>query len=52
LLKEEVLKMKLPAKRVYVVHIKSQYLKLVKKELRELGIESVELLKDGDVIRL
>jgi ribonuclease BN (tRNA processing enzyme) len=52
LLKEELLKIKLTPKKIYVIHIKSQYLKLVKKELRELGIESLALLKEGDVIRL
>ena len=52
LLKEELSKMKLSPKRVYVIHIKSQFLKLVKKELKELGIESPALLKEGDVIRL
>jgi ribonuclease BN (tRNA processing enzyme) len=52
LLKEELLKMKLSPKKTYVIHIKSQYLKLVKKELKELGIENVALLKEGDVIRL
>jgi ribonuclease BN (tRNA processing enzyme) len=52
LLKEELLKMKLSPKRIYVIHIKSQFLKLVKKELKELGIESLALLKEGDVIRL
>jgi hypothetical protein len=52
LLKEELLKMKLCPKRVYAIHIKSQYLRLVKKELKELGIESPALLKEGDVIRV
>jgi ribonuclease BN (tRNA processing enzyme) len=52
LLKEELLKMKLPPRRIYVIHIKSQYIKLIKKELRESGIESLALLKEGDVIRL
>ena len=52
LLKEELLKMKRSPKRIYVIHIKSQYFKLVKKELKELGIESLALLKEGDIIRL
>jgi ribonuclease BN (tRNA processing enzyme) len=52
LLKEELLKIKLSPKKTYVIHIKSQYLKLVKKELKGLGIESLALLNEGDVIRL
>ncbi len=52
LLKEELLKMKPSPKKTYVIHIKSQYLKLVKRELRELAIESLALLNEGDVIRL
>jgi len=52
LLKKELLKIKLSPKRVYVVHIKPPYFKLVKKELRELEIENLALLKEGDSIRL
>jgi ribonuclease BN (tRNA processing enzyme) len=52
LLKEELLKMKLNPEKTYVIHIKPQYLKRVKKELKELGIESLALLEEGDVIRL
>ena len=52
LLKEELLKMKRSPKRIYAIHIKSQYLKLVKNELKDLGIERLALLKEGDVIRL
>jgi hypothetical protein len=52
LLKEQLLKIKLSPKRIYVMHIKSQYFKPVKKELKELGIESLALLIEGDVIRL
>jgi ribonuclease BN (tRNA processing enzyme) len=52
LLKEELLKIKPCPKKIYAIHIKSQYFKLVKKELKELGIESLALLSEGDVIRL
>ncbi len=52
LLKKELLRMKLSPKKIYAIHIKSQYFKLVGKELKELGIESLALLKDGDVIKL
>jgi ribonuclease BN (tRNA processing enzyme) len=52
LLKEELLKMKLGPKKVYAIHIKSQYLKLVKKELEELKAKNLALLKEGDIIRL
>jgi ribonuclease BN (tRNA processing enzyme) len=52
LLKEELLKMKRSPKRVYVIHIKSQYFKLVKKELEKLEAKNLALLKEGDIIRL
>jgi len=52
LLKEEILKMKLRPKRIYVIHIKSQYFKLVKKELEELETKDLALLKEGDIIGL
>jgi ribonuclease BN (tRNA processing enzyme) len=52
LLKEELLKMKLSPKRIYIIHIKSQHFKLVKKELEELKIKNLALLNEGDVIRL
>ncbi len=52
LLKEELMKMKLSPKRIYITHIKSQYFKLVKKELKELGIGSLALLEEGDIIRV
>ena len=52
LLKEELTKIKPSPKRIYVIHIKSQYFKMVKKELKQLGIESLAMLNEGDVIRL
>ena len=52
LLKEELLKMKRSPKRIYVIHIKSQYFKLIKKELEELETKNLALLKEGDIIRL
>jgi hypothetical protein len=44
--------MKFSPKRIYVIHIKPQYFKLVKKELGELKIKNLALLNEGDVIRL
>jgi ribonuclease BN (tRNA processing enzyme) len=52
LLKKELLKMKFSPKRIYVIHIKPQYFKRVKKELEELEMENLALLYEGDVIRL
>ncbi len=40
------------SKRIYVIHIKPQYFKLVKKELEELETKNLALLKEGDIIRL
>jgi len=44
--------MKFSPKGIYVIHVKPQFFKRVKKELDELKIKNLALLNEGDVIRL
>jgi hypothetical protein len=38
--------------RVCITHLKPQYLKTIKDELRELGIKNLKLLRDGETIKV
>jgi ribonuclease BN (tRNA processing enzyme) len=52
LLKKELLKIKPHPERILVVHIKPQYSKTIKSELRKLKIKNLRLLKDGETIKI
>jgi len=52
LLRKELLKIDPPPDRIYITHLKPQYFKTIKAELRNLRIPSLRLLKDGEVIRV
>jgi len=52
LIKKELLKMKYPPERIYITHLKPQFLKTVKTELKKLGIKNLQLLRDGETIEV
>jgi ribonuclease BN (tRNA processing enzyme) len=52
LLQHEILKMSNPPGSVCIAHIKPQYSKKIKEELRKLKIRNLSVLKDGDTIRV
>ena len=52
LLKNEILKMEPPPKRIYITHLKPQYLSKIKKELNKLNLNNLKLLKGEDTINV
>lgn len=52
LLKEEIRKIKQMPDRIYITHIKPQYLKAVRAEIEKLGMKNIKLLKEGDRITI
>jgi ribonuclease BN (tRNA processing enzyme) len=52
LLRDELSKMEPLPERVYVTHLKTQYYQTIQKELQELGINNLRVLKDGETIRV
>jgi ribonuclease BN (tRNA processing enzyme) len=52
LIKKELLKMKYSPERIYITHLKPQFLKTVKTELKKLGIKNLRLLRDGETIEV
>jgi ribonuclease BN (tRNA processing enzyme) len=52
LLKNEILKMETPPKRIYITHIKPQYLSKTKKELNKLNLNNLQLLKGKETINV
>ncbi len=52
LLKKELLKMKQMPGRIYITHLKPQYFKAIKNEVRRLRIKNLRLLRDGETIRI
>lgn len=52
LLKEELLKIRCKPENIYITHIKPQYLKAIKEELKKLRIKNLMILKDGDTISI
>jgi len=52
LLKAELLKIKPVPERIYVTHMKTQYHKLIQKEVSDLRIHNLRVLKDGEIIRV
>ena len=52
LLEKEISKMRNPPERIFIMHVKPQYLQEIEMEIRGLGRENIELLKDGEVIEI
>lgn len=48
LLKEEINKMKLVPDLILITHPKPQYLKIIKSEIKALGMKNIKMLHDGD----
>lgn len=52
LLREEIKQITPPPQRVYVSHLKPQYYKTIRSELKELRMKSLELVRDGQILYL
>jgi ribonuclease BN (tRNA processing enzyme) len=52
LLQEELLKIKPDPERIFIIHIKPQYLKNIQIELQRLHIKNLKLLRDGETIKV
>jgi cAMP phosphodiesterase len=52
LLQKELLTIRPAPERIYITHIKPQYLKTIKTELQSLKMKNLKLLKDGETIRV
>lgn len=50
LLKDEIRKIKITPNKIYITHPKPQYFKLISKELKNLKIPNLKILRDGDII--
>jgi cAMP phosphodiesterase len=52
LLREELLKIRPQPEKIFITHIKPQFLKIVKTELKKLRMKNLKILNDGDIIRI
>lgn len=52
LLVKEMAKMQQKPDQICITHLKPQYFKIIKDELKDLGIKNLRVLKDGDTIRV
>ena len=52
LLIKEMAKMQQKPEKVCITHLKPQYFKIIKDELKALGIKNLRILEDGDTIRV
>ncbi|HZW36824.1 MAG TPA: 3',5'-cyclic-nucleotide phosphodiesterase [Candidatus Deferrimicrobiaceae bacterium] len=52
LLEKEIAKMSDPLPRIYVMHLKPQYLSEIEVEIQSLGRANIDFLKEGDVIQV
>ena len=50
LLREELARMPMLPKRIYITHPKPQHRRVIEKELKDLKLRNLSLLRDGDVI--
>jgi cAMP phosphodiesterase len=50
LLEKEIAKMLNPPPKIYVMHLKPQYLPEIEVEIDGLGLDGIEFLKEGDII--
>jgi len=51
-LKKEVSKIRLMPERIYITHTKPQYAKVIRKELKNLKMKNMSILRDGEIIRV
>ena len=52
LLLKEMARMQQKPVQICITHLKPQYFKVIKDELKDLGIKNLRILKDGDTIRV
>jgi ribonuclease BN (tRNA processing enzyme) len=52
LLGKEIAKMPGPPRKIFIMHLKPQFLGEIESEIRALGFDNIGLLKDGEVIQL
>jgi len=52
LLIKEMAKMQQKPEKVCITHLKPQYFRAIKEELKDLGIKNLRILEDGDTIRV
>ncbi|MBM4306739.1 MAG: 3',5'-cyclic-nucleotide phosphodiesterase [Deltaproteobacteria bacterium] len=52
LLKKEIEKINPPPRRIFVTHLKPQYFKTIKSEIRRLEIKNLKLLRDGEALQI
>jgi len=52
LLKKEIDQIAPPPRKIFVTHIKPQYLKTIQSEIRSLQMKNVKLLRDGEVLQI
>lgn len=52
LLSKEIAKISVPPPRIYVIHLKPQYLSEIEVEIEALGHRNIDFLKEGDVIQV
>jgi ribonuclease BN (tRNA processing enzyme) len=52
LLLKEFLKIKKPALPLYIYHMKPRYMEMIRRELKQLKIENLTVLKDGQILEL
>lgn len=52
LLKKELEKMDPLPQRVYVTHLKPQYVETIKEEIFKLKVKTLQLLKEGETLRV
>jgi hypothetical protein len=52
LLRKELLKIGSLPEKIYVTHMKPQYLKIIKTELHRLQIDNLRVLRDGETIEV
>jgi len=50
LLGEEISKIRLRPKRIYITHTKPQYSRIIRNEIKGLGMKNVSILRDGQII--
>ena len=52
LLGKEIAKMSRPPEKIFIMHLKPQFLQEIEAEIRALGRDNVGFLKDGEVLRI
>lgn len=52
LLKNEIEKIKHKPERIYITHLKAQYSKIIRAEIKRLNMGSISILSDGEIINV